>query len=200
MVRVGSSGGQNEDEGTLLPFERGKGGRPSVPEFDPWSTEDTQKYSEDHFYTRSTNKHDHSAEGRFRLPPQVYGRIQELIDSKHFPRYRSTSDFFRDAAIHRLVYLNGLVGNGDTTKALTLEMRLCRVEQTGIEMESIEGLIDRHQEQLEKAAKVRDQRRLSRLIGFLEDDLETLEEPYRTTLAKVGEVYRSQLKRMEGME
>lgn len=172
-----------------------KSGRPSG-EFDPWDTEKGQSYSLDRFYTRSTNKHDHSAEGKFRLPPHIQSAIAQIVDSKQFPHLRSIQDFYRDSVIHRLHYLNQLIQDGRLEKQLSLEMRACRVDEMRREVEDLKSVVDRHMQNLELAGSMKDAQAISDSLALLEDDLPSVREPYRAMLKELARKFRQELKDM----
>lgn len=170
-------------------------GRPSG-EFDPWDTEKGQSYSADRFYTRSTNKHDHSAEGKFRLPPQIQAQIAQIVESKRYPQLRSIQDFYRDSVIHRLHYLNEQIGDDRLDKQLSLEMRACRVDEMRREVEDLKDIIDNHTNNLELAMSMKDGQAISDSLALLEDDLPAVREPYRAMLKDLAKRYRRELKDM----
>jgi hypothetical protein len=178
---------------------KNKGGRPSG-EFDPWSTEKSHEYSLDSFYTRSTNKHDHSAEGKFRMPPHIQAAISQIVDSKQFPQLRSLQDFYRDAAIHRLHYLNQKIGDGKLAKQLSLEMRACRVDEMRREVEDLKNIVDNHTMSLELALQMRDRDAISEALAILEDDLPAVRQPYRSMLKQLAVKFRDELKRLPEVE
>lgn len=173
--------------------EKKPGGRPSGT-FDPWDTEKGQSYSTDNFYTRSTNKNDHSAECKFRFPPHLQAAVSEIIESKQFPQLRSIQDFWRDAAVHRLHYLNEVMQNSKLQRQLSLEMRACRVAQQQTEVEELKAVVDRHTNNLELALSMRDAEAISDSLALLEDDLPNVRNPYRAMLRELGRKYRNELK------
>lgn len=179
--------------------EKNKGGRPSG-EFDPWDTERGQSYSLDSFYTRSTNKHDHSAEGKFRLPPHIQAAVAQIVDSKQFPQLRSIQDFYRDSVIHRLHHLNETIQDGRLEKQLSLEMRACRVAEKQKEVEELKQTVDNHTNNLELALSMRDSEAISDSLALLEDDLPNIRNPYRAMLKELARKFRNELKNLPVVE
>lgn len=162
--------------------------------FDPWDTEKGHEYSEDHFYTRSTNKHDHSIDARFRFPPHLAAMVSGIVDSKRFPSLRSNADFYRDAAVHRLHHLNEMIQDGKYSKALSIEMRLARVEARRKEMEELTAALTTHEQTLELARQSEDYEAMSDTLADIEDDIPAFREPYKKNLKLLAAKYRRMLK------
>lgn len=175
--------------------EPNKPGRPSGT-FDPWDTERGQSYSLDTFYTRSTNKHDHSAECKFRFPPHLQAAVAQIIESKQYPQLRSIQDFWRDAAVHRLHYLNEAIQDGKLQKQLSLEMRACRIAEKQKEVEELKQIVDNHTNNLDLALSMRDSEAISDSLALLEDDLPTIRNPYRAMLKELARKFRMELKNL----
>lgn len=179
-----------------------KGRPPGKPSgtFDPWDTERGYEYNPDHFYTRSTNKHDHSVDLRFKLPPHIGSMLSEIVDSKRFPALRSVNDFCRDAVIHRLHYLNEQIANGKFERGLSLEMRLARLAQQQQEIQSLEAIVQTHASALEMAYNSHDKAVLHEVLSYLEDDVSVVREPYRNQLRELGKQYRQRAANMKDPE
>lgn len=186
MTKLSVVGDSNEPD-------KPRPGKPSG-EFDPWDTERGQSYDLDTFYTRSTNKHDHSAECKFRFPPHLQAAVVEIVASKQFPQLRSLQDFWRDAAVHRLHYLNDIIQDGRLDKQLSLEMRACRVAEKQKEVEELKDVVDRHTNNLELALSMRDREAISDSLAMLEDDLPNIRNPYRAMLRELARKFRNELK------
>lgn len=169
-----------------------KGGRPSG-EFDPWSTVGNE-YDPDQFYTRSTNKADHSIDERFRFPPHLHAMVAEIVDSQRFPKLRSVADFWRDSAVHRAHYLNEQIKDGKFEKELSLEMRVCRIEARQQDMTKMQEVVAKHRESLESARQAGDIESLSEGMSDLEDDIYALRQPYKNQCKELGKTYREILK------
>lgn len=173
--------------------EPGKGGRPSG-DFDPWDTDKGHEYNEDAFYTRSTNKYDHSTDIRFRFPPHLSAMVSEVVDSKRFPQLRSSADFYRDAAVHRLHHINEMIRDEKYSKTLSIEMRLARVEARKKEMEELKMGIDTHEQTLELARQTEDYEAMSDTLADIEDDIQSYREPYKNQLKTLAVKYRRMMK------
>lgn len=62
-------------------------------------------YAVEKFYTDSRDNKGHASSVRVQLPPGFANQLAELIASKRIPEYRTISDVFRDAVVHRLTWL-----------------------------------------------------------------------------------------------
>lgn len=85
-----------------------KVGRPKgkdAPHESEWGGVDDE-YSPNEFYTASCDNKGHDRTMQLRVPTNMAGMIAELVQSNRFPDIRTTSDFFRDAAVHRLHYIH----------------------------------------------------------------------------------------------
>lgn len=72
-------------------------------------------YDPDKFYTRATNSHDHGEKLTFKVPPEIYARLANLID-KDFPDYKSIPDACRDLLAHGLVMREDQSGSLEVKK------------------------------------------------------------------------------------
>lgn len=170
-----------------------KGGRPSG-EFDPWSTEKGNEYDPNKFYTRSTNQHDHSADIRFRLPPHLAGRINEIVSSKRFPQLRSTADFYRDAAVHRLHHLNKMMQDPELANMLNIEIRLAIIEARQQEVDSLREAVEKHKQQLESAWQSNDYDAIADSLADVEESIPFYRNPYRRQLQELVTQFKPRLK------
>jgi Arc/MetJ-type ribon-helix-helix transcriptional regulator len=59
-----------------------------------------EKYDESKFYTKATNYANHGHAVGFQITPELYARIQMLVESKFFPDYKTAPDVMRDAIAH----------------------------------------------------------------------------------------------------
>jgi len=84
-----------------------------------WDTHDGG-YDIENFYTRASDKHGHGSQFRVRLPTDVAGMVARIIADPTLPQFRTAADFLRDAAFHRLQYLNRKVSEGAYSEDLTL--------------------------------------------------------------------------------
>jgi hypothetical protein len=57
------------------------------------------------FYCKATDTKGHGERVGFKVPPEIYAQVMNLVYSRDFPDYESPPDFFRDAAVHRLAQL-----------------------------------------------------------------------------------------------
>lgn len=148
-----------------------------------WETSrDDADYNPDEFYTRATNKHDHSTPVSVRLDPTICGQMDALIASRDIPHYRTRTDIIRDAIYHRLHYVTHdlNVGDDEFRELLTREREQARMEQARAQCADIEKMIDTARANLADAAAKRDTWLLEATRESLQRQLDTLREPYRS--------------------
>jgi Arc/MetJ-type ribon-helix-helix transcriptional regulator len=187
---VGDSGddGGNKKQGP---------GRPAAPEFDPWDTDGGHSYSPTEFYTRSTNKFDHSKDVRAGIPPTIHSQLQSLVESKKFGQYRSIADIVRDSLVHRLRTIGGWLQDEELAKVLTIEERVCLAEADEAEVDAIESLLIQYTNAMERYAKNSDITRLSKKVAEVEDWAFYLSHPYVEQAEALAGRYRIELKRLQ---
>lgn len=156
--------------------------------FDPWKVlEDEVKgaeddYSPDEFYTKATNKHDHSSTPySVRVDPSTSAQISALIASGKIPHYKTPSDFFRDALVHRLHYLvyRMDLGTDEMRELLSRTREQARMDMLAAQVADIEKMIDTAQEQINNARLKGDLFVMEQVREGLERQVATLREPYR---------------------
>lgn len=156
--------------------------------FDPWKVlEDEVKgvdddYSPDEFYTKATNKHDHSSTPySVRVDPTTSAQISALIASGKIPHYKTPSDFFRDALVHRLHYLvyRMDLGTDEMREMLSRTREQARLDMLASQVADIEKMIQTAQDGMNNAMLKGDVFMLDQIREGLERQVENLREPYR---------------------
>lgn len=133
------------------------------------------KYSPDKFYTASRNKKGFASTLRVNLPPEVLSIVSQLVQSKVIPEYTTGEAFFRDAIVHRLKYIEGMVKDDRVplTKAAKLMMELDASAKFHSERETVERTLKNYEESLQMAEGRDKQAILKRLregIVTMDDD------------------------------
>lgn len=170
-------------------------------DYDPWNTEadgpaahsgqprrrarGANDYDPDEFYVRSTNKHDHSEQTRLRIPGDVLAELGALIASKDIPEYRTISDFFRDAAVHRLHYIAEMSGSERMMYLVQTEVRAARIDAAEREAAANQAIVDGWGKRVKAAKDGRDEIGLGKAREFIQDDIEWIREPYRSMLVEI---------------
>ena len=85
-----------------------------------WGTESAKGYRRDAYYTQASDKQGHSAKTTVKMPTNVAGEIHSLVASGKIPEYRTSVDFIRDAVIHRLHDLEGLVDDPSYSRRISM--------------------------------------------------------------------------------
>ena len=106
-----------------------------------------KKYDKEKFYVKSTDSSGHRMWQKLSLPPAYLAQVQILIHSNLIPVYKSPQDFFRDAGIHRLIELEGLLKDREFTESLGmlhLDLKIKEAQaKEKLEQEFVETLISR---------------------------------------------------------
>lgn len=109
-------------------------------------------YSPDKFYTASRNKKGFTSTVRQSVPPEVLAHIGELVASRTVPEYRTSADFFRDAIVHRLHYVTGLMEAGTPLSAESL--RLQRMLIVEAKLDRLNALVEENKRIAERAHNI----------------------------------------------
>lgn len=147
-----------------------------------WDTEpEDADYSTHEFYTRATNKHDHSVPASVRLDPSISGEMNALIASGKIPHYRTVSDLIRDAIYHRMHFLTHElnVGDEELRGLLAREREQTRLEQARARIEGIEQTLATCQANINDARARNDAWLLDQTRESLERLADAWNEPYR---------------------
>lgn len=107
-------------------------------------------YSRDHYYIAATDNKGHRSKSYMSVPPQVKGEIASLIASRSIPVYRTETDFWRDAGVHRLHELAEMLSESAPVFSGRLEI-LARRLATESELEYERRLIEADETLLEDA-------------------------------------------------
>jgi hypothetical protein len=104
---------------------------------DIWAL-DSNEYSADKFYTKSTDGRGNSELLNVKVSPFVYGILAELVESPDFPDYRTKADVIRDMLVHRLHYVRDMARDEGRMAGLKqrthMLMQEARVERLKNEM------------------------------------------------------------------
>lgn len=85
-----------------------------------WETTAPTGYSKSMFYTQASDKKGHSAKITVKFPVNVAGELASAVQSGKIPDYKTAQDFVRDAVIHRLHDIQGLIDDPDLERKITM--------------------------------------------------------------------------------
>lgn len=159
-------------------------------EYDVFGTVRETGYREDRFYTRSVNADGHGERITIRVPQgvdsQVFAAVSEI------PEYRSVQDFFRDAAMHRLEYLQKRYQMTDgAQRMLVLERFQADGERASQEIDNLTNAVREIEEKCQKAWDAEDYGLLAQRIDKGTETVEWLREPYKEKAQRVLTDWRS---------
>lgn len=169
-------------------------------EYDVFGTVRATGYREDRFYTRSVNADGHGERVTIRLPQgidsQLYAAVSEI------PEYRSIQDFFRDAAMHRLEFIQKRYQlSAGAERMLVLERYRADSERRSQEIDTLTNAVKEIEQKCEKAWDAEDYGLLAEELEKGHETMEWLRDPYKTrameVLAKWTSKGRSQIEKLE---
>lgn len=163
----------------------------SQAEFDVFALVDSSRYRHDRFYTRSVDRHGHGESLRIRVPQGIDSQILAAVSN--IPFYNSPQDFFRDAAVHRLEWLQHHFDLDDSVRRMTeLERYNADSERRDQEIAQMQAAVAQLDNHLEVCFQAQDWQMLA--LGLVEGDelAEWLREPYQTQALQVLAKWRHQ--------
>lgn len=177
--------------------------RESAAEYDVFSLVEERGYRPDRFYTRSLNADGHGERMQVRVPQgidsQIYAAVAEV------GQYRSPQDFWRDAAIHRLEWLQKQYNIDDgLRRMLELERFQADSERRALEVEVLTATVSDIHNKLEAHFVAEDWQMFGKELEESEDRAEWLRDPYKTKAEKIIKEWkdrgREQLRAMRARE
>jgi hypothetical protein len=147
-------------------------------------------YSPEKFYCRSTNKFDHSQAVQVQFPKDIVAAIDTLVALRIIPEYTSRGAVLRDATVHRLHELAGLVGNWELGELLTLERAIAGQDARKAIRQRNRELLEAAAEELKGLANERDEEGLANELDNLEVIAETMNEFHGRKMHKLIAEYR----------
>lgn len=134
-------------------------------------------YSEARFYTKSTNEHNHGEMLRVRVPQgidsQIYAAVNDIAE------YRSQQDFWRDAAVHRLEYLQKRYSiSEEARRLLELERMTADSERRNTDIKIMRATVANLNDKLTEAWDALDYGMLAKELEEAEELVNWMREPY----------------------
>lgn len=156
---------------------------------DPYKGVDARgdDYDPTEFYVRASNHHDHSDNRRMRLDPDITAQVERLIASGDLGGTPITSfnDFVRDAVVHGLHRIAGLVHDQHFTEAAADARRLARADTLVREQMQKAKIVTDCRDAFEGAQRARDKEVVLGLLELYEPMIERLRQPYAGQLEEV---------------
>jgi Arc/MetJ-type ribon-helix-helix transcriptional regulator len=166
-------------------------------ERDEWDTVSSSRtYDPKHFYTASENAKGFSNTVKFAVPKGILGQVQRLVNSGNIPEYRSSSDFFRDAAMHRLKQVAAWVDDGELDAQVDLTLMIFREEQIAQQKSDAELLISRMRTNLEDALGRGDYNWMREHLIEKAEEADSIPEQHRSLFLNVLADYQDKLGRI----
>lgn len=148
---------------------------------DPWEAANRPSYTRNKFYTRSRDQFGATENQQIKFSPNTLGAISAIIASKQIPDYRTSSDFVRDAVIHRLKDVMAMQADGSLDylqEQVDEECLASEVAKIKTRRVTREQLIAGFESGLKNAWDGQDMPTVMELLTLLEDALPTLPPPF----------------------
>lgn len=138
----------------------------------------SSKYDLDKYYTNATDTHGHSASmSQVKVTPSIQAMIKQMVAAT--PEYKTDGDFFRDAALHRLVYSNNS-GRVIDPAIIQRELHEAEMNRMLIEYAAMESYITLARQGIDKCCEMNDWKQLENVLVELEEQAKN--EIYPPTL------------------
>lgn len=166
-------------------------------ERDEWDTVNpSRSYDPKNFYTASENKKGFSNTVKFAIPKGILGQIQRIINSGFVPEYRSSSDFMRDAVMHRLKQVAAWIDDGELEAQVELTMMIFREEQIAQQKADVEILMARVRQNFEDAMERGDYNWVRDHLIERAEEADSIPEQHRSKFLNVLAEYSDKVERM----
>lgn len=140
-------------------------------------------YSPDKFYTAARNKKGFGTSYRVTVPPELLARVSQLVSSKQIPEYTTPDCFFRDAVVHRIMYLDEIVDAPELTQFGHALLRKIDLERIAVHRDNLNKLLENYQRLLSGSQSIKER---SDIIAMAREDLVKIEDAeYRERLANI---------------
>jgi uncharacterized protein YwgA len=147
-------------------------------------------YSEERFYTKSTDEKGHGEKLQVRVPQGVDSQVYAMV--REIPQYRHINDIIRDALIHRLEYLQKRYSiSDDTQRFLELERMEADSDRAKAEVEMMSSSVRRLDEALAIHYQAEDWQMFANELTRGEERVEWLREPYNAKANRVLQEWRA---------
>lgn len=163
--------------------------RGSQAEFDVFALVDSSKYRHDRFYTRSVDRHGHRESMRIAMPQGIDSQIYAAV--ANVPFYNSPQDFFRDAAVHRLEWLQHHFDLDDSVRRMAeLERFLADSDRRAQEIAQMQAAVADIETKLEECYRAEDWQMFALELVEGTERAEWLREPYQARALKIIQGWR----------
>lgn len=154
------------------------------PGSDIFSQVEARGYSEERFYTSSSDVRGHSKMLRVWLPQGIDAQVYEAVNG--IPQYRTVQDFMRDAIVHRLEYLqHRYVLSDQGRRLLEIERWKADSERRSAEIQTMTSAVNNVGERLAEAWTAEDYQLLKQEYEEAKDQIDWLREPYKGRMVEL---------------
>jgi hypothetical protein len=153
-----------------------------------WQTD--SGYSPHAFYITSTDEGGRCTI-RVNVPSHIAAEMAALIQSGKLPDYRTKEDIVRDALVHRLEFIQQLIGDARLERALVAERRQADIDRRQRGMDRADRYVSSLEAQLRAAHANGDMATVREIIE--EHDPAHLDEPYRRRALTALDLFKHEL-------
>lgn len=163
---------------------------------DLWKT-DQASYDEAEFYTRSKDKQGHGVIYHVRIPDDLAGVLNYIVQSGKIPEYRTVQDIFRDAIVHRIHWISENEKRLREIDALkTIQVRIALENNTTRYLQELQAyteLVDKVRDCCEAALRVNDYKYLEKYLNEQKDlvEVENIRDPFRAKIMNIIQEYQN---------
>ncbi len=158
--------------------------------YDPLRLHDSgHGYRPDRFYTYSVDAKGHGDRMTVRMPQGLDALIHAAV--RAVPQYKGTASFFRDAAVHRLEWIqNNYEIDDRARRMLELERMKADTDAAMLEVEELKDSVEQLRLALERHYSSEDWQMFANELIRGDERLDWLREPYRGQTLKVLQDWR----------
>lgn len=133
----------------------------------------------------SGSKDDVAVSFTVRVPAWMSRQIDEIIQGAVIPEYGTRQDLFRDALLHRMVWIQERLGSQRLRSRMTVAMLDADIELQTREIEQTMAVLEKTKRLLEHARSVKDHGLVAEIRSWGRDSATQLREPYRGELLAI---------------
>lgn len=172
-----------------------KGGvRPTPGGFDWDSPLEAGDYDPSAFYTRSVDKSGNSYKRSIWFPGYLLNIVDEAVQQRRVPAWRTFEDYVRDSSVHRLYQAARIYDlPSRVDRQLRIERFHARVEASRMLRKQAKDAVDDFSAEIEAAERDGDKRGIRTLIRHAKEIVGHLDEPWDGRLRAKIEHYETRL-------